>query len=78
MSHWNYRALKHPDGTVAIHEVFYGEDGKPDSCSAEPTGFVGDSLEDLKSNLELAKRGLVERVLDYENFDEGARNAAKT
>jgi hypothetical protein len=78
MGHWNYRVLKHSDGTVAIHEVFYGDDGKPHSCSAEPTGFVGDSLEDLQSGFELARRGLAEGVLDYESFGENTRSATKT
>jgi hypothetical protein len=68
MGHWNYRVLKHSDGSFAIHEVFYDDRGKPDSCSEEPTGFVGDSLEDLNGALDLARRGLQEAVLDYESF----------
>lgn len=39
MGHWSYRVLRHPDGALGIHEVFYDDDGTPHSCSTEPVGF---------------------------------------
>ena len=53
---------------AATPKLFYGDDGKPHSCSEEATGFVGDSLQGLSSSLDLARRGLQEPVLDYESF----------
>jgi hypothetical protein len=26
---WNYRVLRHPDGHLALHEVYYEKAGKP-------------------------------------------------
>lgn len=75
MGHWNYRVLRHVDGSFAVHEVHYGDDGKPHACTEEPTGFVGDSLDDLRSALALAERGLREKILDYESF--GSKTGVK-
>jgi hypothetical protein len=69
MGHWNYRVLRHTDGSIAIHEVHYDDSGKPHACTEEPTGFAGDSLEELRSELALAERGLQEKILDYESFN---------
>lgn len=68
MGHWNYRVLRHHDGSLAIHEVFYDGDGKPESCSKGPTGFVGDSLDELASVLKRAERALREEPLEYASF----------
>ena len=76
MGYWNYRVLRHSDGSVAIHEVFYDDRGKPHRCSAEPTGFISESVEGLTSTLELARRALAEQVLEYGSF--GARTDAAT
>ena len=68
MGHWNYRVMRHADGSVAIHEVHYDDNGEPHAWTLEPTGFSGDSIEELRSALALAERGLQEKILDHESF----------
>jgi hypothetical protein len=66
--HWNYRVLRHEDGTLALHEVFYDEDGKPSMYTTEPISFAVDADEGLSAlteSLERALRDAKERpVLD--------------
>jgi hypothetical protein len=38
---WNYRVLRHPDGHLALHEVYYDKAGKPISYTARPIHFAG-------------------------------------
>tara|TARA_Y100000310_G_C20446480_1_gene698670 strand:- start:231 stop:536 length:306 start_codon:yes stop_codon:yes gene_type:complete len=48
---WNYRIIK--DGeTYGLYEVFYNDDGEISAHSENPE-VVGESVEDIKSSLEL-------------------------
>ena len=48
---WNYRIIK--DGeTYGLYEVFYNDDGEIAAHSETPE-VVGESVEDIKSSLEL-------------------------
>jgi hypothetical protein len=54
---WNYRILRHQDGTLALHEVHYDQHGRPRAYTAEPTRFVVDAdegAEGLRASLERA------------------------
>jgi len=65
---WNYRVLRHPDGHLALHEVYYDNAGKPISYTAKPIHFAVDEdegLPGLTASLELALRDAKERpILD--------------
>jgi len=52
---WNYRILqhRHPAGdTVALHEVFYEEDGSISAWSVEPECGHFESVDELERSLE--------------------------
>lgn len=52
---WNYRILqhRHPSGdTVALHEVFYAEDGSIRAWEVEPECGHFESIADLESTLK--------------------------
>lgn len=74
---WNYRVLRrshlHINGTVeysfAIYEVYYKDDGTPRSCSAEPVEPRGETLEELKKDLQWQLEALNKPVLCYETLD---------
>lgn len=53
---WNYRILKHrhPAGdTVALHEVFYEEDGSIRAWAVEPECGHFESIADLEGALKM-------------------------
>ena len=82
MSHWNYRVVYHPPSKykvgeteldreeyLAIHEVYYNEDGIPDSMTVN--GIVisdegEDSLLSLKLILEKQLEALEKPILEDE------------
>ncbi|MFZ1429986.1 MAG: hypothetical protein WBP58_05190 [Chitinophagaceae bacterium] len=72
---WSYRILRHPDGTVALHEVYFHEDGQPHSYAEPPASFVLDGDEGpqgIIASLELALRDAKERpVLDAATIGKG-------
>lgn len=62
---WNYRVMVR-EGRYAVHAVYYADDGRIRSWSAEPMGLSGESVEDLGEELERFRRALREPVLDYD------------
>lgn len=61
---WNYRVIRHEDGTLALHEVYYDEAGTPVMYTVEPANFAVDAdegLSDLIAALETALRDAKER-----------------
>lgn len=68
---WNYRVLRHLDGSLALHEVYYRK-GKPVSFTLNPVcfGIDGDEgLQGLIASLEMALRDARERpILDVASF----------
>lgn len=78
MGHWNHRVVRrvYPndgEGYVeyAVHEAFYGLDGdnKP-SITEEPDSPHGETLEELREDLQRMLRVLDAPVLDYETREE--------
>lgn len=51
---WTYRLVSRADGTVALHEVYYGADGRPESMTTEPIDFVADNADQVRSDLRHA------------------------
>jgi hypothetical protein len=36
---WNYRVIRHKEGHLALHEVYYNEAGQPRAYSQQPVTF---------------------------------------
>jgi len=75
MSTWNYRILRHKhekaDDTVALHEVYYDEDGKAECCTIDPVTRHSDNVAELIEALEImlsdAKK-CRDDVIDYDSI----------
>jgi len=71
---WNHRIIRHiekithMDDSIyyAIHEVYYGEDGKIKGWTEEPIRIMEESLEDLKATLQRLSESFNNPVLDEE------------
>ena len=68
---WNYRLIRRQTEfgeEIAIHEVYYDEDGEPRSCSKEPVPVAGEDIEVFEKDVDLMKQAFSKDVLDYESF----------
>jgi hypothetical protein len=70
VSHWNYRLMRHSDGTLAVHEVYYDEAGDVEGWAHEPTNFVGETRQDVHNALQWALQDIEAPVLDWCADDE--------
>jgi hypothetical protein len=75
---WNYRVIRHDEGHLALHEVYYDDDGKPNRVTTEPVTFVAESddgITGLINSLELALNDARERpALDFSMFSKDNEN----
>jgi hypothetical protein len=65
---WNYRVLAHKDDDdvmLMIHEVYYDENGKPNSYTVNPVPVRGEDLDALKFSLEKMNEALTKPILWY-------------
>jgi hypothetical protein len=76
MSHWNHRVLKQilPDDTewYTVREVYYNDDGSIFAYTEDPVEIVGESIAELRQELEwilacLDKEILVEGEVEFVN-----------
>ena len=67
MISWDYRVIEH-DGTFTIHEVYYNDKGDITSISQDPMGPSGDTLEELKNDMEYFLQALDMPVLKKEQI----------
>ena len=65
---WNYRVMK-KDGCLGVHGVYYDEHGNIEGMDQDPNGPTGESLDHLKTTLELMLEALEKPILDYKEFD---------
>ena len=76
MRHWNYRVIKHWDGTLQIHEVHYDADGRNNgaeiavSMSEKPSVVIGDDVDEMKSVIEKMKEALDKPALSAKDMEE--------
>lgn len=67
---WNYRAVRHPDGTITLREVYYDNDGNPEMMTAEPIQICayepeGESLDTIVDQLDRIRESILKHgVLD--------------
>lgn len=73
---WHYRILRHPDGTLALHETFCDAEDRMTSYTARPVSFVvyaDEGREALIQSLQRALRDAIERpILDIPDVPEVA------
>lgn len=63
---WNYRVLAHEVGKnveFKIHEVYYNEDGIPDSCTVESCRMEVEDINDFKFMLDKMSECLTKPIL---------------
>ena len=72
LTHWNYRTVKREeDGevTFAVYEAYYeDEETKPCAISQNPVYVCGDTLDELRKDLNNYRKALDRPVLNYEDF----------
>ena len=81
---WNYRIVRtvynnNPNGNddqYAIHEVYYEEDNDthPDSVTSEATTLTGESLEEIRTNIDRIIKAFDKPVLEYQMFEDMGNN----
>jgi hypothetical protein len=73
---WNYRVIAktYKDKTFfGIHEVFYNEDGIPDTCTIDAISVGGDTLRGISETLNLMRLALVKPILNFSDFEKGGK-----
>ena len=79
MTTWHYRVLRYTDGTLALHEVYCVEEGRPNGYTARPISFAVDADEGhdgLVQSMKPALRDAIERpILDVPDLPEAAKRS---
>jgi len=65
MSLWNYRVMV-KDGSYAVHEVFYDDEGNVEAWAEDPVYPRGQSVEELAEDFDLYRLALDKPPLDYQ------------
>lgn len=68
MMSWDYRVIEH-EGAFTVHEVHYNEKGAIISVSEDPMGPSGETLEELKADMEFFLQALDLPVLRKEEIE---------
>ncbi len=74
---WNYRIIHHDKDKhpyFAVHEVFYDDDGKITSWTAEPIDITGESKPDLIKTLGKMLEDIKNEVLIESRLDKSAHD----
>jgi hypothetical protein len=74
---WNYRVVRGAQG-LSIFDVYYDAAGKPVSTHVAPTYVCGESIDELKSQIELMRAALSEPILDEAEIGCGAAGTSVT
>lgn len=84
---WNYRVMRHFDAagneSYAVHEVYYTAEGKPSMYSVNGVAPWGETLEELRQEVQRFTVALEKPVLEPGDFpidrtaenDDGPRTA---
>lgn len=60
---WNYRVICGDGETLAIHEVYYDQDGVPARWTARPVGVMSETPEGLSDALAQMANALTKPIL---------------
>lgn len=68
---WNYRVTVDRSALpqYAIREVYYREDGSIEGWTVDPRDLTGESIEDIKADLELIQSAFSKPVIDITDED---------
>jgi tRNA C32,U32 (ribose-2'-O)-methylase TrmJ len=68
MKKWNYRVMRHTDAVgrthYAIHEAYYNDVGEVTAWTNEPSAPFGETIEELREELERMLRALDYPVIE--------------
>ena len=88
MSGWNYRIVRKnvymgktiaPEVMYGIHETYYNGEDKPTAITTDHMRPYGETLDELKSDLEKMVAALDKPVLNWEDFkDKEVTNNVQT
>ena len=67
VKYWQYRVTS-TDGVFQIREVYFDDDGTPQLMSEHPDYPQGDTVEELKEDIQAMLKALELPVLDYDEF----------
>lgn len=71
MTKWNYRIMRHTDAFgrqfFAIHEAYYNDHGEVGAWTEEAVGAYGETLEELRDDLEKMIRALDYPVIEVKH-----------
>jgi|14BtaG_2_1085337.scaffolds.fasta_scaffold32907_2 hypothetical protein len=66
---WNHRVIsREGQDELAIHEVYYDEDGEPNMVTNDAVGIYGETVEELRETLERMLKSLEAPKLAFESF----------
>ncbi len=68
INYWGYRVVQHDDDALFVHEAYYDHREGLLGIANRPAHACGDSMEELRENIELIAQGLNEPVLRYEDY----------
>lgn len=73
MSTWNHRLIdmtaeNNGEPWLAICEVFYGDDGKPQGYTG-PVNVSGENIEEIRQTLERMRKAVENPTLKPEDFE---------
>lgn len=67
---WNYRIVEYADGTgFGLHEVHYDKIGVETSMTEDPAAFVGDTPEEVRGSIMMARMDVNRRPVFVEPND---------
>lgn len=72
---WNHRVIRtvhEHEILFGIHEVYY-EDAIPYMVTVNPVGVVGETMEELKEEMNRFLIALTKPILEYSDFEEGGK-----
>ena len=68
---WNHRVVRRiwetKEVTYEVHEVYYDKDGTKDGMTVNPIVPTGDSVAELRKDMERYMKALDKPVMDYED-----------
>ena len=65
---WNYRLFKEDENNLAIHEVYYHK-GEPSLYTENPVAPFGESVDEIKEDLEKMLLSFNKPILTEKDFD---------
>ncbi|KAF0813549.1 hypothetical protein IGB42_01900 [Andreprevotia sp. IGB-42] len=73
---WNYRVVN-VEGELHLYDVYYNTAGEPVGRSANPSHFYGDTVEQLKEQLEWFSAALEKPVLQDDEIGSDGKDASE-